>query len=98
MLRGTIVERNNCREEQLSRGTIVAMNNCREGHCCEGHFSEEQSSRGTLLQGILRNIDMMALGQYRAVLASIWWYWVSIGQYWLVLGDTGSVQLRTIWY
>ena len=34
---------------------------------------------------------MMVLGQYRAVLAGIWWYWVSVGQYWLVLGDTGSV-------
>ena len=34
---------------------------------------------------------MMVLGQYRAVLAGIWWYWVSMGQYWLVLGDTGSV-------
>ena len=37
------------------------------------------------------DICMMVLGQYRAVLAGIRWYWVSMGQYWLVLGDTGSV-------
>ena len=24
--------------------------------------------------------------------AGMWWYWVSIGQYWLVLGGTGSVE------
>ena len=40
---------------------------------------------------VARDIDMMVLGQYRAVLAGIWWCWVSMGQYWLVLGDTGSV-------
>ena len=44
---------------------------------------------------VVRDIEghwyMMVLGQYRAVLAGIWWYWVSMGQYWLVLGDTGSV-------
>ena len=32
---------------------------------------------------------MMVLGQYRAVKDGIWCYWVSMGQYWLVLGDTG---------
>ena len=41
---------------------------------------------------------MMVLGQYRAVLAGIWWYWVSMGQYWLVLGDTGSVWGGIGWY
>ena len=41
---------------------------------------------------------MMVLGQYRAVLAGIWWYWVSMGQYWLVLGGTGSVLGSTGWY
>ena len=39
---------------------------------------EEQLSWGTLSGGTLRDID-------------IWWYWVKIGRYWLVLGDTGSV-------
>ena len=41
--------------------------------------------------------DKMVLGQYRAVLVSSWWYWVSIGrycvsmgQYWLVLGEMGQ--------
>ena len=32
---------------------------------------------------------MMVLDQKRAVLGGIWWYWVSMRQYWLVLGDTG---------
>ena len=41
---------------------------------------------------------MMVLGQYRAVLAGIWWYWVSMGQYWLVLGGIGSIKLGTVWY
>ena len=39
----------------------------------------------------LRHWYMMVLSQYRPVLAAIWWYWVSMGLYWLVLGDTGSV-------
>ena len=29
--------------------------------------------------------------KYRAVLFGTWCYWVSIGQYWLVLSGTGSV-------
>ena len=57
---------------------FVAQNNCCEGHCCEGSCCEG-------------HWNMMVLGQYRAVLAGISWYWVSMGQYWLVLGDTGSV-------
>ena len=40
---------------------------------------------------VARDLIAVVLGQYRAVLAGIWWYWVSMGQYWLVLGDTGSV-------
>ena len=28
----------------------------------------------------------MVLGQYRAVMAGTWWYWVIKGQYWTVLG------------
>ena len=27
---------------------------------------------------------MMVLGQYKAVLANIWWCWVSMRRYWLV--------------
>ena len=34
----------------------------------------------------------MVLGQYKAVLVGTWWYWVSIGRYWLVLDGTGSVE------
>ena len=35
---------------------------------------------------------MVVLGQCGAVLVGTWWYWVSIGRYWLVLGGTGSVE------
>ena len=31
-------------------------------------------------------------------MVSTWWYWVSIGQHWLVLGGTGSVCGGTDWY
>ena len=41
---------------------------------------------------------MVILGQYRAVLAGIWWYWVSLGPYWLVLGGNGTVGGGTGWY
>ena len=41
---------------------------------------------------------LVILSQYRAVLAGIWWYWITMGQdwvimgrYWLILGDTASV-------
>ena len=40
----------------------------------------------------------MVLGQYRAVLADTWWYLISMGRYWLVLGGTGSVWGGTGWY
>ena len=40
---------------------------------------------------VARGIDMMVLDQKRAVLDGIWWYWVSMRQYWLVLGDTWSL-------
>ena len=30
--------------------------------------------------------------KYRVVLFGTWWNWVSIGQYWLVLGGTGSLK------
>ena len=36
----------------------------------------------------------MVLGQYMAILANIWWYWVIISLYCLVLGGTGSVLYR----
>ena len=38
---------------------------------------------------------MMVLGQYRAVLVGTWWYWVSRGRYWSVLGGTGSEEGNT---
>ena len=43
---------------------------------------------------------MMVLGQYMAVLAGIWRYWVSMGQHWLVLGGTRSIEgcTGTRWY
>ena len=34
---------------------------------------------------------LVVLGQYGAALADTWWYLVSMGRYWLVLGGTGSV-------
>ena len=37
-------------------------------------------------------------GQYGALLVGTWWYWVSMGRYWLVLGGTGSVEGGTGWY
>ena len=33
---------------------------------------------------------LIVLGRWRAVLVVTWWYWDSIGWYWLILGDTGS--------
>ena len=41
---------------------------------------------------------LMALDQYMAILFGTWWYWVSIGRYWSVLGGTGSVQAVPSWY
>ena len=38
------------------------------------------------------------LGQYGVVLAGTWWYLVSMGRYWLVIGGTGSVWGGTGWY
>ena len=38
---------------------------------------------------------MMVLDQYGAVMVDTQWYWVSIGQYLLVLGGTGSVESGT---
>ena len=43
-----------------------------------------------VLGGILGQYEAV-LGHYGAVLAGPWWYLVSMGRYWLVLGDTGSV-------
>ena len=34
---------------------------------------------------------LVLLGQYGAELVYTWWYWDSIGRYWLVLGGAGSV-------
>ena len=66
---------------------------CKWPFAKEGKSTEEaKSSRWSFASHwYLRHWYMMVLGQYRPVLAGIWWYWVSMGQYWLVLGDTGSV-------
>ena len=37
------------------------------------------------------------LGQKRAVLVGTWWYWVSKGQYWMIVSGTGSVKGGTGW-
>ena len=37
------------------------------------------------------NWSMLVLGQKKAVLVSTWWYWVSMGRHWSVLGGTGSI-------
>ena len=44
---------------------------------------------------------MIIMGQQKAVLVSIWWYWVSMGRYWLVLwvlGQYNLVLLGIEWY
>ena len=33
---------------------------------------------------------LVVLGQYGAELVDTWWCWDSIGQYWLILGGTGT--------
>ena len=33
-----------------------------------------------------------------ALLVGTWWYWVSMGRFWLVLGGTGSVFGGSGWY
>ena len=40
----------------------------------------------------------VVIGQYGAVLVGTWWYWGSIGRYWLVCGGNGSVWGGTGWY
>ena len=87
-----------CREEQLSQGTLSRWTLSR-GISLRGTLSRGTLSRGNLLRGTLSRDTLeghryiMVLGQYRAVVAGIWWYWVSMGQYWLVHRDTGSVIL-----
>ena len=44
---------------------------------------------GPVLGGNCRYL--VVLGQYRAVLVGLWWYWVSVGLCWLVRGGPGSV-------
>ena len=44
---------------------------------------------------------MTVLGQYRAVLVSTCWYWVSRSPYWSIVGGAGSVWtvlIGTWWY
>ena len=38
---------------------------------------------------------LVVLGQFRAVVVDTWWYWISMGQYLLILGGTRSVEGRT---
>ena len=33
---------------------------------------------------------LVVLGQYGTELVDTWWYWDSIGRYWLILGGTGT--------
>ena len=40
-------------------------------------------------------------GSVRALLVDTWWYWGTMGRYWLVFGVTGSVRallVDTWWY
>ena len=44
---------------------------------------------------------MMVLDQKRAVLGGIWWYWVSMRQYWwylVILGHYNMVLCGIKWY
>ena len=34
---------------------------------------------------------LMVMGKFGPILFGTWWYWVSLGRYFLVLGDTGPV-------
>ena len=36
-------------------------------------------------------------GTGSAVLVGTWWYWVSMGRYWFVIGSTGTVWGVTGW-
>ena len=40
----------------------------------------------------------MVLGQYMAILAGTWWYWVSISWYLAVLGHYRAVLVGIWWY
>ena len=56
-----------------------------------GHVGDNNSDgRGDELSVLLQVVKVI-MGQYGAVLAGTWWYLVSVGCYWLVLGGTGSV-------
>ena len=41
---------------------------------------------------------MMALGQYRAVMADIWWHWGGTGWYLVILGQYNLVLFGVKWY
>ena len=36
---------------------------------------------------------MIILGQQKAIVVSIWWYWISMGRYWLALWVLGQYNL-----
>ena len=78
---------------------IVAKNNCPEGNCPEGHYPERHCPwrhcrEGTCCEG---HLGTLIYGGTGLILAGTCWYLVvlgqygALGQYWLVLGDTGSV-------
>ena len=41
---------------------------------------------------------MMVLGQYRAVMADIWWHWGGTGWYLVILGQYNLVLFGIKWY
>ena len=41
---------------------------------------------------------MMVLGQYRAVMADIWWHWGGTGWYLVILGQYNLVIIGIEWY
>ena len=67
---------------------LVCYRKCREEQCCKGQCRKGHCCKGHCREG---HWYMMVLDQKRAVLGGIWWYWVSMRQYWLVIGDTGSL-------
>ena len=40
---------------------------------------------------------LVVLGHCKAVLVGTWWYWTSLGRYWLVIGGIVSVGDDTGW-
>ena len=49
----------------------------------------------TLGQAVL---VMVSMERNRLVLVDTWWYWVSMGRYWLIYEGTGTVESSSGWY